>query len=801
MQLRYALRMLAKNPGFTVTAILALALGIGAGTAIFSVVDAVLLRPLPYHSPSELVVVRERTPDWPTGMSVAYLNFKDWRDQNKVFTGIAAFQGNSFNLTDLGEPEHLFSQNVSASLFSVLGVSPILGRVFNDKEDSPGGAPVVVITHSFWTRRFGNDPKVLGRVINLDGIPTTIIGVLPAGFRFPPNNTRTELYSAIERTGGTGLKFRGSHPGISTAARLKPGITREAALANMNTIAVALQKAYPDADRDHTIYMDDMHHYIVADIEPILLAVLGGVGFVLLIACTNVANLLLARMAQREGEISIRTALGASRSQIVKQMLTESVLLSGLGGALGIFLAYWGVKGLVHFIPPSVPKLAEIGLDGRVRAFSFAISILTGLIFGILPAVQISRADPQDALKENGRRTTGDRKKQRARDLLVVAEVALSLVLLTGAGLTIKSFNKLANSSAGLDPANALTMLISLPETKYKTAEQRMTFGDRVLTKVQALPGVAHAGFIAPLPLGGSDWETGVNPEGRQMRFKNDYLTSDIARVSSDYFNAMGVAIKRGRPFNDFDQITSPRVAIVDEVFVQKNFPNQDPVGKKILVSDGEEWWTIVGVAAHVKNYGIDQESRMELYLPLHQSRLGFYSLVVRTKGNPADLGSAIRGAIGTVDANQPIWAVNTMETLLADSMATKRVSVLLFSVFAAVALLLSAIGLYGVISYSVTQRTHEIGVRMALGAESGRVLAMVLRQGAILLAAGLVIGFAAALALGRFLQQMLFGVHPTDMETFLVVGTVLTMVALLATYIPAQRAARVDPVIALRYE
>lgn len=340
MNLRYALRMLAKNPGFAATAILALALGIGAGTGIFSVVDAVLLRPLPFHNPEELVIVRERTPVWPKGMSVAYLNFKDWRDQNKVFSGIAAYQGNSFNLTDLGEPEHLAGQNVSASLFSILGVSPILGRTFTDKEDSLGGTPVVVITHGFWTRRFGNDPKVLGRVLNLDGIPTTIIGVMPAGFRFPANNTRTELYSAIERTGGNSLKYRGSHPGIQTAARLKPGVTREAALANMNTIAVNLQKAYPDSNRDHTIYMDDMHHFIVADIEPILLAVLGGVGFVLLIACTNVANLLLARIANREGEISIRTALGASRGQIVKQMLTESLLLSGLGGVLGIFLAY-----------------------------------------------------------------------------------------------------------------------------------------------------------------------------------------------------------------------------------------------------------------------------------------------------------------------------------------------------------------------------------------------------------------------------------------------------------------------------
>jgi putative ABC transport system permease protein len=800
MNLRYALRMLLKDPGFAAVAILALALGIGADTAIFSVVDAVLLRPLPYHNPEELVIVRERTPDWPKGMSVAYLNFLDWRDQNQAFSGVAAYQGNDFNLTGMGEPEVLYAMNVSASLFPMLGVTPTLGRSFTPKEDEKGGTPVVLITHGFWDRRFGKDPNVLGRVINLDGVPSTIIGVLPPGFRFPANNTRAEIYSAIGRTGSS-LENRGSHPGIQVAARLKPGVTMNTAIANLNTIAVSLQKAHPESNRDHTIYMDGMHHFIVDNVQPILLVVLGGVGFVLLIACTNVANLLLARMAKRAGEISIRTALGASRGQIVKQMLTESLLLSTLGGALGIFLAYWGVKGLIHFIPPSVPKLGEIGLDARVLSFSVAISVLTGLAFGVLPALQISRADPQDSLKEGGRRTTGDRKKQRMRDYLVVAEVALSLVLLTGAGLTIKSFYKMANTSPGLDPTSTLTMQIPLPETKYKSPEDRMNFADRVLAKVQNLPGVTHAGYITPLPLGGSDWETGVNPEGRQMRFKNDYLVTDIARISPDYFAAMGVALKKGRTFNDFDQFDSPHVAIVDELFVRKNFPNQNPIGKKILLAEDTQWLTIVGVAAHVKNYGIDAESRMETYIPLHQSRLSFFTVVVRTKGDPAAMSSAVRQQIAAVDPNQPVSNVNTMETLLANSMATKRVSMLLFSVFAGAALLLSAIGLYGVISYSVTQRTHEIGVRMALGAEAGRVLGMVLRQGALLVGIGLAIGFAAAFALGRFLEQLLFGVSPSDLETFVVVGTLLTVVALLATFIPARRAARVDPMIALRYE
>jgi putative ABC transport system permease protein len=800
MNLRYALRMLVKNPGFTVVAILALGLGIGAGTAIFSVVDAVLLRPLPYHNPDELMIVRERTPNWPKGMSVAYLNFVDWRDQNQVFTGTAAYQSESFNLTDMGEPERLAGMNVSYSLFSILGVTPALGRTFTAKEDTPGGTPVVIITHGLWDRRFGKDPKVLGRVINLDGIPSTIIGVMPAAFRFPPNNTQGEVYSAIARTGG-GIEQRGSHPGIQVVGRLKPGVTRDTALANMNTIAVRLQKAYPESNRDHTVYMDGMHHFIVNDVQPILLVVLGGVGFVLLIACTNVANLLLARLAKRTGEISVRTALGASRSQIVKQLLTESLLLSALGGALGIALAYWGVKGLVHFIPPSVPRLAEIAVDGRVLLFSFTIAILTGLTFGVLPALQVSRSDPQDALKEGGRRTTGDRKKQRTRDYLVIAEVALSLVLLTGAGLTIKSFYKMASTSPGLDPVNTLSMRITLPDSKYKTPEQRMNFADRVLAKVQSLPGVTHAGYITPLPLGGSDWETGVNPEGRQMRFKNDYLVSDIARVSPDYFAAMGVPLKRGRAFNDFDQAYSTPVAIVDELFVRQNFPNQDPIGKKILIADSEKLTTIVGVAAHVMNYGIDAESRIETYVPLHQSRLGAFSLVVRTKGDPAAMSGPVREAIRTVDPNQPVWNVNTMETLLADSMATKRVSMLLFSAFAGAALLLSAIGLYGVISYSVTQRTHEIGVRMALGAKAGRVLGMIFSHAAMLIGVGLTVGFVAALALGRFLEQMLYGVRPSDLQTFIVVGLLLTTVALLATFVPARRAARVDPMIALRYE
>lgn len=799
---RYALRILAKNPGFTIVAVLALALGIGADTAIFSVVDSVILRPLPYTKPGELVILRERTQQWPTGMSVAYLNFLDWRAQNQVFSNLAAVQGNGFNLTGRGEAERVPGTNVSADLFPLLGVKAFMGRTFTAEEDRDGAKPAVILNYGYWERRFHKDPAILGQALDLDGVPHTVVGVMPQGFRYPPDNLRGEIFAPIGRDGG-GLKNRGSHPGIQVLGRLKPGVGMPTALAAMNTIAARLAAAYPDSNRDHSIYMDTLHHHIVRNVQPVLLVVLVAVAFVLLIACTNAANLLLARAASRAHEISIRGALGASRSRIVRQMMTESLILGILGGTLGLLIALWGVRELVHYMPPNIPHMGDIGLDPRVLAFTMGLSVFTGLAFGVLPAVHISGHDPQDALREGGgKRATGDREKQRTRGILVVAEVALSLVLLTGAGLTMKSFHRLANTSPGLNPANALTMQIDLPSSKYSKEPQIINYTNEVERRVRDVPGVLHAGFITPLPLGGNDWEDGITWEGRPMRFATDYEVTDIAYVTPDYFAAMGVPITRGRAFTAHDTAEAARVAIIDESFAARAFPNQDPIGKRIRRGGKNiQWVQIVGVAGHVMNYGVDGDSRIETYIPHAQQPISFLSLVVRTAGDPSAMTAPIRRAIAGIDPNQPVFQVHTMDELLDQSIATKRASMLLLAAFAATALLLSAIGLYGVVSYSVTQRTREIGIRMALGAEKGDVLSMVVRQGGLLVVMGLATGLAASLALAQFLRGLLYGVSATDPTTFVLVSLILAAVAFFATLIPARRAARVDPMVALRYE
>ena len=801
--IRFALRMLRKHPGFTAIAVVALGLGVGADTAIFSVVDAVMLRPLAYKNPEELVVVRERTPDWPTGMSVAYPNFEDWRAQNNVFQQMAAFQFNGVNLTGMGDPERLQGLNVSADIFPLTGAQPLIGRAFTNSDDKAGAAPVTVLAYNFWQQRFHGDRQVLGRAIALDGVPHTIIGVMPPGFRFPPTNPLGQIYLPIGVDGGS-ITRRFSHPGIQVVARLKPGVTESAAFAAMNTIAGRLAQQYPDSNRDHSIYMDAMHHYLVRNIRTVLLVLLSAVGFVLLIACTNAANLLLARAASRAHEISVRAALGASRWRIVRQMLTESLMLGVLGGAFGLAFALWGVRELEHYLPPNVPHIGEIAIDGRILAFTMGLSVLTGIAFGVLPALHISRHRPQDALREGGGlRSTGDRERQRARAALMMLEVGLSLVLLTGAGLMIKSFTILEGTSPGLNPEHALTMTVNIPSTKYSTAEKRLAFYQQFEKRVRELPGVEHAAFVAPLPLGGSDWEEGVTWEGRQLRNSTDYIVTDIAYPTADYFAAMGVPIKKGRAFTERDGPDAPLVAIVDEQFVAKNFAREEPIGKRIRLGgrDPNRWMQIVGVAGHVMNYGVDAESRIETYVPFAQQPNSYMALVVRTRTDPASMTAAIRRALASIDPNQPIFGVHTMEDLLDQTRATKRAAMILFAAFAGTALVLAAIGLYGVISYSVTQRTREIGIRVALGASKGDVLGLLVGQGARIVGAGLAIGLAAALALAQFLRSLLFGISPSDPLTLAAVVLLLSAVALLATWIPARRAARVDPVVALRYE
>ncbi len=811
--LRFAARTLAKTPAFTVIAVLALALGIGVNTAIFSVVDAVMLRPLPYAFPERMVFLQENSASL-EGMSVAFPNYLDWKAQNQVFEYVAARQSTSYNLTssasDSSEPERVEGSNVTGNLFPLLGVSPVLGRTFTGAEDLPGAPRVVVLNYGFWQRRFDRDRNVLGKILNLDGQPYTIIGVMPQGFRFPLTHLKGELWTSLGRFAAEPNFERGNHPGIYCVARMKPAIVLEKARADMDTVAHRLEAQYPDTNKGHRVGVYFLHERIVRDIRPAMLIVTGAVWFVLLIACANVANLLLARAAGRHQEIAIRTALGAGRGQLIRQLLTESTLLSLAGGLLGFFFALWGVRLLVTVLPPNLPRLSTITVDARILLFTVALSLLTGLLFGVVPAWQVSRQGVSGVLKESSR-SSGDIRRQRTRSGLMIAEIALSLVLLIGAGLMMKSFFKLSQTTPGFNAAGTVTMEIGLPTSKYKDPQQWTAFFSGVLEQVQAIPGVRSAGTIQPLPMGGGGWQTSFTYEGRQAPAGEEFILTDIARVSPDYFSAMGVPLRKGRAFTAMDRDGSAKVAIVDESLANLYFPGENPIGKKIRLPEGHGmdghseqiiWREVVGVVAHVKNYGIDNESRVEVFLPVLQSPQPFRVLVVRTDtGNPASVAGAVRNAVYRMDPNQPVYNVVTMEELVANSLTAKRVALLLLGIFAVAALALSAVGLYGVISYSVTQRTQEIGIRMALGASAGDVLGMVLRQGMTLVAAGVAAGLLTAFGLTRLMSKLLFGVSATDPVTMVAVSLVLAVVAVVASFIPARRATRVDPIVALRYE
>lgn len=799
--LRFGARMLLKNPAVTAIAVIALALGIGANSAIFSIVNAVLLRPLPFNDPDRLVFISETSQQVPN-MSVSFPNFVDWATQNQVFDEMAIFRGQSFNLTGGDTPERIQGAQVSASLFTTLGVTPVYGRVFVDDEDRPGGNRVVLLSERLWQRRFGSAPDMVGKDLILNGESYTVVGILPAEFQFP--SPLTEMWASLGRvTDQPGMNTRGNHPGIYSVGRLKQGTSLDQARAEMNTIASRLEQEYPDTNKGNGILVSMLYDQVVQNIRPALLVLLGAVGFVLLIACANVANLLLARAASRQKEISIRTALGAGRLRIVRQLLTESVLLSLVGGGLGLLLAYWGVGLLISASPPGIPRLNDAGIDLQVLGFAVGVSVLTGIVFGLAPAFQASKTDLNETLKEGGR-SGASASRHRLRSGLVIFEVAVSLVLLIGAGLMIKSFLRLQQESPGFDPANVLSMQISLPVTKYTNEQQRRAFSQQLLERVETLPGVHSAGVINPLPMGGGGWQTGFVVEGLPAPGPGEVPSTDIARISADYFDVMRIRLLKGRYFTRQDTETAPRVAIVDETFANRYWPEEDPLGKRIKLGgpqSTEPWLTIVGVVNHVKNYGVDQDSRVETYIPYVQSPTTGLTLMVRADGDPTALTSAVRSRIKEVDSDLPIYNVNTMEQLLANSVAPRRLSMFLLTVFAAVALLLAAVGIYGVMSYSVTQRTHEIGVRMALGAQKGHILKQVVGHGLRLTAIGLAIGLAASFLVTGLMSSLLFGVKATDPLTFAGIPLVLAVVALVATYIPARRATKVDPMVALRYE
>ncbi|HYN85037.1 MAG TPA: ABC transporter permease [Pyrinomonadaceae bacterium] len=796
---RYGLRMLLKSRGVTAAALVALALGIGANTAIFSVVNAVLLRPLPYKDADRIVILRERTPKM--DLSFSYPNFQDLRDQNEVVEDLAAFRRESFNLTGAGEPERLSGRMVSHTFFTTLGAEPQHGRVFAAEDDRTGAPRAAVLSHGFWQRRFAADPALVGKQLTLNGDSYTVVGVAAPGFAF---GAETDVYVPIglfeER-----YKDRGAHPGISIIGRMRPGVTLEQARAGLDAVMARLEEQYPDSNKEHRVYAETLYENTVGDVRTSLYVLLGAVAFVLLIACANVANLLLARSAGRQKEIAIRTAMGASRWRIVRQLLTESVLLSVAGGALGLLVAVWGTDLLVAAVPDDIPRLRDAGVNARVLLFTLGVSVVTGLVFGLVPAFQASRPDLNETLKEGERGSTGAR--QHVRSALVVAEVAVALVLLVGAGLMVRSFWRLQSVATGFDPANVLTMQLSVTAAEGES-RRALNFFDDVAARVRRLPGVEEAAFTSGAPFIGAT-ETSVKvdgqPEEAEQLMTVQYVTTP------EYLRAMGLRLKRGRYINEEDRAGRPVAIVIDERLAEKAFPGEDPVGRRLSFSDTVlPPMEVVGVVEHVKHYGLTGEApvNQQLYLPLAQvpekvmpNVARRMTLVVRTKGDPLAMTGAVRQQILAADPNQPAFNVSTMERAVAQSIGQRRFAMTLLAIFAAIALVLAAVGIYGVMSYSVTQRTHEIGIRMALGAQARDIMRLVVGQGMALAAAGVVLGVVAALLLTRVIASMLYGVTATDPATFAAIPLLLAAIALLACLIPARRATKVDPMVALRYE
>ncbi|HEX8184224.1 MAG TPA: ABC transporter permease [Blastocatellia bacterium] len=798
--IRYSIRVLLKSPAVTTVALITLTLGIGATSAIFSVVNAVLLRPLPYEEPDKLVFITERSPVL-EGMSVAYPNFLDWREQNGVFDKIGVYRRVSFNLTGSGDPDRFVGGEVSADVFNALRAKPIIGRTFLDEEDKAGASPVVVLSYGLWQRRFGKGADIVGQTLTLNGKPHTVVGIMPPDFRFPSG---VDLWVPVGLNADNPSWVRGNHPGLYAIARLKPGATIEQAQAEMETIAVRLEQQYPQSNTGNRVAISPLLNRIVGDVRPALLILLAAVGLVLLIACVNVANLLLARAAARQKEIAVRMALGATRSRLIRQLLTESVMLSVAGGALGLLLAAWGTDLLVAISPNNVPRFAEIKLDNRVFAFTAAIAVVTGILFGLAPALHASKLNLNEMLKEGGRGATAGFRRQRVRSLLVISEVAVALVLLISAGLLIKSFLRLQQVDPGFKPDNVLTAGIPLPRTKYLEPTKRIAFYESLFSRIASLPAVEAVGAVSELPVEGGS-QTFFVVEDRPLPPPEEIPLTEYSLVSTGYFKAMGLRLLSGREFNEQDVRDAPLVCIIDQNFAEQYWPGQDPIGKRMKyggANPDNPWATIVGVVANVKYQGLDQESpRVQTYMPYTQSTFLGASLVIRTAGDPARLAAAVRSEVMALDPDLPVFDVRTMNDVLKESVAPRRLYMTLLGLFAGVAVTLAAIGLYGVMSYSVTQRTHELGIRMALGARQRDVLRLVVGQGMALAFAGIALGVIGAFGLTWLLSSLLFSVSATDPIIFIAIPLILAGVALGASFVPARRATKVDPMVALRYE
>jgi len=800
--IRYGVRTLLKNPGFTAVAVIALALGIGANTAIFSVVNTVLLKPLPYGDPDRLVYIWANPPrDAQQQNPVSPLDFQDWRSQSRSCVGMAARTARNFNLTSGDSPERVLGEMVTEGYFAVLDVKPLLGRFFTPAEGEVGNDHVVVLGNRLWQRRFGGDSGVVGRTLLLNNIPYTVVGVGPDDHR-----ASIELWTPL--TLATESQDRGWHT-LTVLGRLKPGVDAAQADAELKTIAAGLGRQYAVTNKGWSATVVPMQEMIVKDIRGALLILLGAVGFVLLIACANVANLLLARVAARQREIAIRTALGAGRARIMRQLLTESVVLGLAGGAIGTLLALWGTDLLSKLSMAGLPRTTEIAVDGPVLLFALGASVLTGIVFGLLPALQASRPNLTQPLKEGARALAGGIGGRRVRNLLVLSEVALALLLLIGAGLLIRSFATLQQIDTGFDPSDVLTVQMALSESKYQSPETQAGALDGILTRIKNLPGVQSAAITSALPLaqaGGSNLLFTV--EGRPIPAPTDAPSAWLRLCSPDYFTVMKIPVVKGRAFSESERIGQPLVAMVNETMARRMWPGEDPVGKRLTIGvpvdmppDSIEWFSVVGVVGDVRHSALTSEPGMELYVSSRQNPPLSMSLVVRTAGDPLSLGSSIRREVSAVDRDLPLFQMQTMESVVAGSLARPRFYMLLLGIFAGVALLLAAIGIYGVIAQTVSQRTHEIGIRMALGAQRRDVLLMVVRQGMALAGAGVAVGLICAFVLTRLMESLLYGVSATDPLTFIAVAAGLVCVALVACWIPARRATRVDPMTALRYE
>jgi putative ABC transport system permease protein len=802
--LRYALRTLRNNPGFAAVTILTLALGIGANTAIFSVINAVLLRPLPFGTPNQLCVITESLPSVPV-VGPSYQNFQDFRDRAKSFSAMSATRITTLTLTGAGEPERLSAQMTSASMFPLLGVSATMGRTFASEEDRAGGPQVVLLSYGFWRRHFAGSADVLDKSITLDNKSYTIIGVLPADYQLL---VPSDVFVPFEPWAKTLPDDRNWHPGITAVGRLRTGVTMAQAQSEMKIIAGNLAQEYPIYDTGMGADVTSMRDRLVSNVRPALLVMLAAVGLVLLIACGNIANLLLARATGRRQEIAVRTAMGASRSRIVRQLLTESSLLALLGAAAGVLLAWGSIAWLLRLGGTALPHVSPVTVDSRVLLFAAALAVLSGVLFGLAPAFQSASIDLRNALNEATRGATGSRTQRHVRSALIVAEVALALFLLVGAGLLLRSFERLASQLPGFRPENLLVADIPLSQNAYPNSVERMEFFDRLLEKLRAAPGVRTVGAATTLPVAGTGSAIHFNIEARAPKSPHDYVIIGYRPVTAGYLETLGVPLLRGRFVTQSDTEKAPYVAVINQAAVRQYFPDVDPIGRRIqlgAIPDASvPWMEIVGIVGDLKQ-DLAGDPKAEMYVPVRQgdSLLPVFavSVVMRTERDPLGEASALRSVVRDINPNQPVVRVRTMEENISGSVSMPRFRATLLAIFAGAALVLAVVGLYGLMVYTVNQRVHEIGIRVALGADRGDVLRMVMAQGLKLAIAGVLVGVLSSLALGRILSGFLYGVSPTDPMTILGVAALLIFVALLASYLPAKRATRVDPMVALRYE